>query len=119
MILADTSIWIAHLRNGQSELALRLERGQILAHPFVLGELMLGGLARRSPVPHLLRNLPQAVCASHDEVLSLIESANLSGCGVGWVDAHLLAACRLTPDALLWTLDRKLHELAHGLGMVL
>jgi len=119
MILADTSIWIAHLRNERGELALRLERGQILAHPFVLGELMLGGLGRRSPVPHLLRNLPQAVCASHDEVLSLIGRANLSGRGVGWVDAHLLAACRLTPDARLWTLDRKLHDLAHELGVVL
>ena len=47
MILIDTSVWIDHLRSGNSILVRLLNTGQVLAHPFVIGELALGNLRQR------------------------------------------------------------------------
>lgn len=40
----DTSIWIDHLRQGDEHLSELLGMGQVLAHPYVVGELALGNL---------------------------------------------------------------------------
>jgi predicted nucleic acid-binding protein len=81
-------------------------------HPFVLGELALGNLPRRSFILGTLRLLPQTVTASHAEVLNFIEQYRLVGLGIGYVDAHLLAAAKLTAGASLWTRDKSLHDVA-------
>ncbi len=117
MILADSSIWIDHLRAGDDRLAALLNAGRVLAHPFVIGELALGQLRQRDLVLGALRDLPQAVVAKDDEVLGFIGRTALFGLGIGYVDAHLLAAVRLTPDATLWTRDRRLHAAAERLSL--
>jgi predicted nucleic acid-binding protein len=117
VILADTSIWIDHLRGGDRRLSALLEEGGILGHPFVLGELALGGLRGRDVVIDSLEGLPQAQVASHDEVMSMIASRRLWGRGIGLIDAHLLAATALTPEAKLWTRDRGLDAVARELGL--
>lgn len=117
MILVDTSLWIDHLRSGNDTLVALLERGAVLAHPWVTGELALGNLGSREEVLGLLRSLPQATVAEDDEVLRLIEDEALHGAGIGYVDAQLLAASRLTPDARLWTKDKRLSTLAARLGL--
>ncbi|HET6625453.1 MAG TPA: type II toxin-antitoxin system VapC family toxin [Nocardioidaceae bacterium] len=118
MILVDTSIWIDHLRAGDPELVGLLQDGHVLAHPWVIGELALGHLSRRGEILGLLHNLPQATVATDLEVLTLIENQHLFGLGIGYVDAHLLAATLLTPDARLWTRDKRLATIAvrDGLG---
>lgn len=117
MILADTSVWVDHLRSGDLRLAALLEAGKVLAHPFVLGELALGGARPDGPAMTSLRELPQAARADDEEVLGFILARGLAGRGVGWVDASLLAATVLTPDARLWTRDRRLAEVAVELGV--
>ena len=113
MILADTSVWIDHLRSGDAALAHLLETGRVLAHPFVIGELALGGLRQqRDVILGALRDLPQAVVASDDEVQHLIEHQPLFGLGIGYVDVHLLAAVRLSAGASLWTRDKRLNAVA-------
>jgi predicted nucleic acid-binding protein len=117
MILVDTSIWVDHLRGGDATLAELLMSGQVLCHPAVTGELALGQLQDRAGVLGLLANLPQAVSATHGEVMMLIEAHSLSGLGIGYVDAHLLAAVLLTGgDASLWTRDKRLRSAAQELG---
>jgi hypothetical protein len=64
-----------------------------------------------------LAALPGATAATHDEVLTLIERHDLAGQGIGYVDAHLLAATRLTEPARLWTRDRRLRSVAQSLGV--
>jgi len=120
VILVDTSIWIDHLRTGDPELGELLRDGQVLAHPWVTGELALGHLSRRSEILGLLQNLPQATVATDDEVLALIDKRQLFGLGLGYVDAHLLAATALTTAALLWTRDKRIAVVAaqHGLARV-
>lgn len=117
MILADTSIWIDHLRAGEPTLTRLLNSSAVLGHPSVVGELALGNMRNRDEVIGLLRNLPQAIVADHDEVLRLIADEELHGHGIGYVDAQLLAATRLTPDAILWTRDRRLSAVATRLGI--
>ena len=116
MILADTSIWIDHLRAGHSTVVRLLERGLVLTHPWVIGELALGHLSQRREVIRLLTSLPQATVATADEILTLVERRQLYGLGIGYVDAQLLAATQLTHDAELWTKDKRLAAAASRLG---
>lgn len=116
MILADTSVWVDHLRVGVPALAQLLDRGAILTHDWVIGEVALGNLSDRSQVIGLLRGLPAAAPASAVEVMTLIEQGRLHGLGIGYADAQLLAATRLTRGARLWTSDRRLAAAASHLG---
>lgn len=116
MVLADTSVWIDHFRYGQPELASRLADGLILMHPLVSGELACGNLKNRSAVLHDLNSLPAAKPGTNAEVLQLVERHKLWGQGLGWVDAHLLAAALLS-DCRFWTLDKRLARVAGGLGL--
>jgi predicted nucleic acid-binding protein len=117
VILVDTSIWIDHLRTGDSKLSALLLNAQALSHPWVIGELALGNLSRRPEILRLLKNLPQATSATDGEVLRLIDDRQLYGIGIGYVDAHLLAATLLTVGAQLWTRDRRLATAAVQLGI--
>ena len=117
MILVDTSVWIEHLRVASAILSELLGDGEVLVHPFVLGELALGNLRRRDAFLSDLRDLPRAAVASDEEVTSLIQRQTLFGCGIGYVDAHLLAAARLTAGTKLWTHDRRLQAVAAQLGL--
>jgi predicted nucleic acid-binding protein len=118
VILVDTAVWIDHLRDGDPALTALLERGEVLAHPWITGELALGRLRARAEILKLLGDLPQAAVATPAELLGFIEHHELHGVGVGvgYVDAQLLAATRLTADARLWTRDRRLSAAAARFG---
>jgi len=88
-----------------------LNERQVLAHLFIIGELACGHVRQRSVILQLLRELPQAVPASNDEVLRMIEDQQLWGTGIGWVDCHLLASAMLTP-CRMWTRDQRLYQAA-------
>lgn len=118
MILVDTSVWVDHLRTGEPALADLLDRNLVLAHPWVTGELALGHLSLRQDILGLLAGLPSAEVATDVEVLGLIEAEQLYGLGVGYVDAQLLAATRLTADARLWTADKRLARVARRLHLL-
>ncbi len=116
MILADTSVWVEHLRKGSAALASLLQDGVVFGHPFVIGELALGHLRKRSSVLQSLQDLPQAIAASNEEALEFIEHHALTGAGIGYIDAHLLASVHLS-SIKLWTHDQRLRKVAHRLGV--
>jgi len=118
VILVDTSVWVDHFRVGEPALAHLLDYGLVLAHPWVTGELALGHLAQRQEILALLAGLPSAEIATDAEVAGLIEAEHLYGLGVGYVDAQLLAATRLTADARLWTADKRLAAIARRLRLL-
>jgi predicted nucleic acid-binding protein len=117
VILADTPVWVNHLRRHNPSLARLLEAGDILGHPFVIAELALGHLGSRNSTLRDLHDLPESVVASHQEVLHFISERRLFGQGIGYVDAHLLAAVQLTVGAALWTHDKRLHAVANRLAL--
>jgi predicted nucleic acid-binding protein len=116
LILVDTSVWIDHLRRGDARLTALLDAASVLVHPFVIGEIACGNLADRKTVIELLQALPTSAVADPGEVLVFIERHPLHGKGLGYVDAHLLAAVALAPGATLWTRDKRLGAAAQGLG---
>ncbi len=117
MILVDTSVWIDHLRQGNRHLEAMLSRRQVLAHPHVVGEIALGSIRNHDQVVTALTELPQATVADDAEVLFLIRKHALMGSGIGYVDAHLLASTMLTPEARLWSHDKRLANVAKALGV--
>lgn len=116
MILADTSVWVDHIRDASVEFQERLAARQVLMHPWVLGELALGNLHNRPVFLRFLSKLPRAKTARDPEVMAMIEENTLHGIGIGWVDAHLAAAARLS-RASLWTRDRRLMKVAQRLDI--
>lgn len=118
MILVDTSIWVDHLRSGDRALAALLEHSDVLTHPFVIGELACGTLAKRNTVLELLQDLPAAPVADPAELLPFIERHRLWGKGLGYVDVHLLAAAALCPGTKVWTRDKRLRTAAQALKCV-
>ena len=114
MVLVDTSVWVSHLRDGNTELASLLNDGRVLCHPLIVGELACGNLKDRAAILSFLQLLPMSIEAEHEEVLSFIENNHLMGKGMGYVDVQLIAAAILT-GVPIWTLDKKLAQAADGL----
>jgi predicted nucleic acid-binding protein len=117
LILADTSVWIDHLRSSSKELQKQLSRGQIVIHPFIIAELALGSLKDRTKTLALLDLLPHLRVAQLNEIRTLIEARHLYGLGIGLIDAHLIASVLINPPTLLWTRDKQLRKVAEGLGI--
>ena len=92
MTLVDTSIWVDHLHKGDPAMRGLLADGPVLSHPFVIGELAMGNLEPRKSIFRMLHRLPLAVAAGHLEALNFIAQNALFGVGIGYIDAHLLAA---------------------------
>lgn len=116
-VLADTSIWIDYFRREDPRLTSLLDQGDIVIHPFVIGELVLGRVSKISDMLDDMNTLPKATIASNDEVLELIVKRKLSGLGIGYVDAHLLASTMLTIEASIWTRDKRLLAAAKALKL--
>ncbi len=116
MILVDTSVWVAHLRKGDSHLSALLSDGEVACHPHVIGELACGHLQNRKEILSLLRNLPSLPTIDLEELLTFVESNRLFGSGIGFVDVHLLASAKLS-GLPLWTLDQTLQSVARRLGL--
>jgi hypothetical protein len=111
MVLVDTSVWVSHFRETHRGLVELLNNGEVVCHPFVIGELACGNIKNRTSIIALLKSLPMAVSVAHQEVLAFIEARKVMGKGLGYVDVHLLAAALLT-GVSLWTLDKKLDKAA-------
>ncbi|MEP7058756.1 MAG: type II toxin-antitoxin system VapC family toxin [Caldimonas sp.] len=116
MILVDTSVWIDHLRRSDAALVRQLDAGNVLTHPFVIGEIACGHLPRRGETLLLMGKLPLAPVVGHAEALGFIERYDLAGQGVGYVDMHMLASARLARTQL-WTRDKRLAQAAAALGI--
>lgn len=116
MILADTSVWAQHIRAANEGLGFALARGTIVIHEFVLGELVLGHIKGGATMETLLFALARLPAASTEQVLDFVRAHKLRGAGIGWTDAHLLAAA-VTNGLSLWTFDKALASQALRLGV--
>lgn len=117
MILVDTSVWIDHLHHTEGALVALLEQNAVLMHPMILGELACGNLKNRASLIGLWQNLPRISTATDVEAMQFLEIRELMGKGIGFIDVHLLCAVALENGAQLWTRDKRLAEIATGLGL--
>ena len=112
-ILIDTSVWIDYFKQGNQTLIELMTMDTVITHPMVIAELACG----TPPAPRqqtlndigLLRHCQQA---NLTEVMAFVESHKLYGLGCGLVDMSLLASTLITPNAQIWTLDKRLLQLA-------
>ena len=118
MILADTSVWVDHLRNRNPEMEGFLDRGQIVMHPFIVAEISLGSMHNRQKTLSDMEALLEVNVAALNEVRHMIESHSLYSKGIGLTDAHLIASCLMTPGTQLWTRDSALKSVAAALGIL-
>lgn len=118
IVLIDTSVWIDHFRRGNSSLVQLITQDCALIHPMVIAEIACG----TPPAPRIetlshLALLQTCKQAGLSEVMAFIERERLYGLGCGLVDMCLLASTIITPGAALWTLDKRLAELAERFGV--
>ena len=118
MILADTSVWIGHLRASDPLMESLLIRGKIAMHPFVVAEIALGSLKNRRQKLGAMDSLRKVKVAQMGEVRRMIEAHALYSKGIGLVDAHLIASCLLTPETQLWTRDAAMMKVAADCGIL-
>ena len=116
MILVDTSVWAQHIRSKVGAFAAALEAGDVLIHPFVIGELACGQIKNRLEILSFMRHLPEVLPVSFLEFLHFVEKRNISGSGIGFVDAHVLASSEVD-KMTLWTLDKPLLYIARKLDL--
>ena len=116
MVLVDTSVWVSHLRHGNGDLQKLLNDGEVVCHPFIVGELACGNLKNRHEILTYLQSLPMTILAEDEEVLKFIENNQLMGKGLGYIDVHLIASAVLT-SVLLWTLDKTLDKFTEKIGI--
>ena len=115
-MLVDTTIWIDHLRRGDTSLAAMLEQEQVCVHPFVIGEVACGHLTDRPDVLGSMQALPMLPIVRHADVMDFVDRHRLMGRGLGWVDMHLLASVSTSGEQLM-TRDKRLRAAAEELGL--
>jgi hypothetical protein len=118
VIIADTTIWIDHLRSTDPTLARLAAGAELLMHPFVVGELALGSIARRAERLREWADLPMAKMLRHDDVLAFVEANRLYSRGIGYTDVNLLASAATSDGVQLWTRDGSLKRLAGEFGVL-
>ncbi|MGV3577648.1 type II toxin-antitoxin system VapC family toxin [Brevundimonas sp.] len=116
LVLADTSVWVDHLRSPDPLMLEFAGQERLLIHPYVIGELGMGNLRRRDEFIRSLRRMDHVIRARDDEVTRLVEENRLYGLGLSWVDVHLMASCLLMDGVHLWTRDRRLNTVAARFG---
>jgi predicted nucleic acid-binding protein len=117
-VLVDSSVWVAHFRKSNGLLQSLLATDQVLCHPLIVLELACGTPpAPRDRTLSDLKKLQRSVIAATEEALELIQRERLQDSGCGAMDMSLLASVLLTPDALLWTVDRNLDALSTRFGV--
>jgi predicted nucleic acid-binding protein len=119
IVLVDTSVWIRFLANRapySERLDGLLSRDEVSGHPFIYGELLIGDKGGRKHLLADYEQMHQAPSVSHADVVEFVRSRRLHGRGIGWIDAHLLAAA-LVGRLVLWTADPRLAVLAGELGI--
>ena len=118
-VLVDTSVWVRFLANrppfaGQLDGLLR--RDEVSGHDFVYGELLMGDRGGRRAILAAYDRMDRVSVVPHAEVVAFVRDRKLSGRGIGWIDAHLLASA-LVARVRLWTADSPLATIATELGI--
>ena len=113
-VLIDTSVWVDHFRRRNDALVSLVALDMAATHPMVVAELACGTPpAPRAQTLGDIALLSAARQATLDEVQAFIEREKLYGLGCGLVDIALLASTLITPNMRLWTMDKRLADLAN------
>jgi predicted nucleic acid-binding protein len=118
--LVDTSVWIRFLA-GQEPYASALDellaQADVVSHDLVQGELLIGDRGRaRAKLLAAYATIRRVRTVPHAEVVEFVTVRRLQGTGLGWIDAHLLAAAAVE-RCTVWSADVRLQAAATSLHL--
>jgi hypothetical protein len=116
-ILVDSSVWVGHFKQRNEQLAELLEAGVVVCHPHIVMEIACGTPPNRRAIIGMLAELESTPVATSTELLAMLEGQRLYGRGCGLVDLSLIASALLANKTLLWTLDKRLDQIASELNL--
>lgn len=99
-MIADSSIWIDHLKKANPVFQSKLEDLDVYTHSAVILELALGNLKNRKEVLGYFEFLPKATEASVTEIMQMVNQFKLFGIGLGAIDVQILASAKLSQLAI-------------------
>jgi predicted nucleic acid-binding protein len=114
-VLVDTSVWIEHIKKTDDVLTKLLRDNLVVVHPFVFGELLLGGMPAESEFAQLLDKTKEKFILYPDTIATMINNSDVVGQGIGLIDTYLLHYCK-SKGLKLYTRDGKLATLATRCG---
>jgi predicted nucleic acid-binding protein len=90
MIIADTNVWVSFFKGEKKAAFLKdiIIKNQILLHPYIYGELLLGGIPQKAG--QLLQSLESATVPKEHLVYYFITKNKMHSRGIGWVDVNIL-----------------------------
>ena len=115
-VLVDTAVWVDHFRHGNDHLVRLLLTGLVVCHPHVILELACGMPPDRREVLDRLGDLQRVPLVTYEELLVFMQRGKVFGRGCGMVEIALLAAVKMHSQTRLWTLDKRLNDLAQVFG---
>ena len=116
-LLIDTSVWIEFLEKQARAIDSLIPNGALRCHPFVIGELVVGDLGRRTTLISALKAVRQLHVVKDADVVEFVRDKKLAGRGIGYIDCHLLASVYFERQTYLWTSDKRLRSAAVELGV--
>ena len=117
-ILVDSSAWIRHIRYGDAVVDRAIAEGVAIGHLDVAGEIAMGTGDHARRFRDIILQLTLIEPVDRSELFALVVARDMNGRGVGWIDAGIIAACLLSnPPTSLYTLDRRMRELAEMIGV--
>ncbi len=119
-VLIDTASWINHGRIPDALIITAIERGCVVTHQDIVGEITLGCGPTAVATAERIGMFRHVTDASHVTVLAFIRTHQLSCTGVGMIDARLIAACALADrPTRLYSADKRLVKEARRVGVSL
>lgn len=115
-VLVDRGVWVDHFLHGNDHLVRLLLTGLVVCHPYVILELACGMPPNRREILELLADLQRVPLVTYEEMLTFIQRDKVFGRGCGMVDIALLAAAKMHSQTHLWTMDKRLNDLAQEFG---
>ncbi len=111
-LLVDSSVWIEFLDEQTGAIDSLLANPSLCSHPFVVGELVVGDLGRRSKLISALQTINRIGSIKDDDVVRFVRKNKLQGRRIGYIDCHLLASVCFEGNTFLWTSDKRLRTAA-------
>jgi predicted nucleic acid-binding protein len=119
-VLIDTASWINHGRIPDALIVTAIQRGCVVTHQDVVGEITLGCGPTAVATAERIGMFRHVTDASHDTLIAFIRTHQLSCTGVGMIDARLIAACALADrPTRLYSADKRLMKEARRVGVSL
>lgn len=111
MIIVDTNAWVSFFKGEKKARHIQdmIIEDRVAMHPYIYGELLLGGLAEKAR--SLLLAIEPVNVIHQEAVFSFILKNRMKIRGIGWVDVNILISA-LSYKHRVYTFDENLTKVS-------